>query len=102
MLAATDLQTLTAWCRQRTMSWQALRVDVAATTLVLEPARPARPWQRMCLRAGEWGYMLEDEAGQTLARASDLPALLDALDGGVADAVAVTRPSTPAPAAVFA
>ena len=29
---------------------------------------------------------LEDEAGETLASASDLPALLDAVDGGVADA----------------
>ncbi len=86
MLAPTDLRTLTDWCRHRGKDWVALRVDADAAVLLLEPKVAARPWQRMRLIAGDRGYLLEDEGGQALASASDLPALLDALDGGVADA----------------
>lgn len=86
MLAPADLRILTDWCRQRAMDWVALRVDADAAVLLLEPKAAVRPWQRMRLIAGDRGYLLEDEGCQPLASASDLPALLDALDGGVADA----------------
>ena len=85
MLAPSDLQTLTGWCRKRAMCWTALRVDAEVVLLLLEPRAAIRPWQRMHLVVTDHVYLLEDEAGQALARASDLPALLDALDGGVAD-----------------
>ena len=86
MLAPTDLRNLTDWCRHRAMDWMALLVDADAAVLLLAPKAAARPWQRMRLIASDHGYRLEDEGGQALASASDLPALLDALDGGVADA----------------
>ena len=89
MLAPSDLQTLTGWCRNRAMCWTALRVDAVAAVLMLEPRAATRPWQRMRLVVADHVYLLEDEAGQALASASDLPALLDALDGGVADAPAL-------------
>jgi len=89
MLAPNDLTILTAWCRQRAMRWLALRADAAAAALLLEPWAATKPWQRMRLIAADDGLRLEDEAGDILASASDLPALLDALDGGVADAMPV-------------
>lgn len=95
MLAPSDLQTLTGWCRDRAMCWTALRVTAEAAVLLLEPLVAARPWQRMRLIATDQGYLLENEAGQALASASDLPALLDALDGGIADAPAVVLLNPP-------
>lgn len=92
MLAAIDLRTLTAWCSHRAMRWLALRADADGAALLLEPLIATRPWQRMHLLAGDEGFLLQDEAGQALATASDLPALLDALDGGVADTAAVVMP----------
>ncbi len=91
MLTPKDLQTLTFWCQHRAMRWLALRVDADATVLLLEPQSAARPWQRMRLLATDHGFLLEDEAAQALASASDLPALLDALDGGVADAPSLVQ-----------
>ena len=53
--------------------------------MVLRPRKCARPWQGMALVIGRRELRLQDEQGDTLASASDLPALLDALDGGVAE-----------------
>ena len=85
MLSPTDLKTLTDWCRGRAMRWSPLRADPGAIVVLLEPSVATRPWQRMHLLASDHVFLLEDEAGEALARASDLPALLDVLDGGVAD-----------------
>jgi hypothetical protein len=86
MLTPMDLKMLTLWCQHRTMRWLPLRTGADTAELLLEPLTPSRPWQRMRLCVRESGFLLADETGQTLATASDLPALLDALDGGVADA----------------
>jgi hypothetical protein len=104
MLAPTDIRTLTAWCHRRAMRWQPLRVDADGAALLLEPLAALRPWQRMRLLATDHGYRLEDEAGQPLASASALPALLDALDGGVADAapLVLLRPRRAVEEAAFA
>ena len=53
--------------------------------MMLEPRDAARPWQRMMLILENQEIRLENELGETLASASDLPALLDAVEGGVAD-----------------
>jgi len=86
MLIPIDLKMLTLWCRSRAMRWLPLRSGAETAVLLLEPLAASRPWQRMRLSASDSGFLLADEVGQTLATASDLPALLDALDGGVADA----------------
>ena len=93
MLDSIELGLLSAWCRARAMRWHPLRAGAEATTLLLEPHLPDRLWQRMLLTVGE-DLRLEDEAGDVLAIASDLPALLDALDGGVADVPAPRRPAS--------
>ena len=56
--------------------------------MLLKPRDAGRPWQRMILVLAEGELRLENELGETLASASDLPALLDAVEGGVADAPA--------------
>ena len=89
MLDAADLRLLTRWCRDHAMRWQPLCVDADGTMLLLEPAEARHPWQRMVLTADDTGLRLEDELGEALAAASDLPALLDALDGGVAEPPAI-------------
>ncbi len=53
--------------------------------MMLKRRDAARPWQRMMLVLDEGEMRLENELGETLASASDLPALLDAVEGGVAD-----------------
>jgi hypothetical protein len=88
MLDAAELRLLTRWCQDQEMRWQPLRVDADGAMLVLEPAVARHPWQRMVLTADEAGLRLEDELGDALAAASDLPALLDALDGGLAEPAA--------------
>jgi len=103
MLDPSDLRLLSGWCRARAMGWSALRADSEAAVLLLEPRVALRPWQRLRLIAADAGYRLDDEAGQTLAVASDLPALLDAVDGGVADTaplLSCLRPSRHAEAGV--
>ncbi len=53
--------------------------------MMLKPRDAGRPWQRMILVLDTAELRLENELGETLASASDLPALLDAVEGGVAD-----------------
>jgi hypothetical protein len=85
MLDSSELRTLTAWCARRDLRWTPARPDGGVSTMLLE-ARAARvPWQRMLLVFDEPDMRLENELGETLASASDLPALLDAVDGGVAE-----------------
>ena len=91
MADTSELRLLTRWCRDHAMRWQPLRTDADGTILLLEPAITRHPWQRMVLTADEAGFRLEDELGEALAAASDLPALLDALDGGVAERATMAR-----------
>ena len=53
--------------------------------MVLIPSVARRPWQTMLLVLQGAEMRLENELGETLASASDLPALLDAVDSGVAE-----------------
>ena len=85
MLEVTELRLLTGWCRRRGLRWQPFEAAAETARLLLEPLAALHPWQRMVLVADAEGLRLEDEACEPLAAASDLPALLDALDGGVAD-----------------
>lgn len=88
MLDTSDLRLLTRWCGDHAMRWQPLRTGADGAMLLLEPSVARHPWQRMMLTADDAGFRLEDELGDALAAASDLPALLDALDGGVAEEAA--------------
>ena len=53
--------------------------------MVLEHDAGTRPWQRMVLCRERDALRLLDETGTVLAEASTLPALLDAVDGGIAE-----------------
>ena len=53
--------------------------------MMLKPRDATRPWQRMLLVLEQGDLRLENEQGETLASASDLPALLDAVEGGLGD-----------------
>ncbi len=66
--------------------------------MMLEPRDATQPWQRMMLVLDNQEIRLENELGETLASASDLPALLDAVEGGVGDSPSIAmRLSGPQP-----
>ncbi len=73
------------WCQTHGMTWSATRREGADFTVILEPQSRPRSWQRMRLVMDQPDLRLEDERGVQVASASDLPSLLDAIDGGVAD-----------------
>ena len=85
MLDWAGLQTLSAWCNRHELSWTATAKAGGNAVMVLRAAAARRPWQRMLLVMENDELRLENEIGETLASASDLPALLDALEGGVAE-----------------
>lgn len=85
MLNRSELRTLTAWCVQRDLRWTPAQPIGGVAAMLLEPQISRVPWQRMLLVFDEPDMRLETELGETLASASDLPALLDAVDGGVAE-----------------
>lgn len=96
MLDRDDLRRLTAWCAARRLRWQPARSDSGEQAVLLDHAGSRQPWRRMEVLADPAGYRLRDEAGATLAVASDLSALLDAVDAGVADAPAAGPRRQPA------
>ena len=79
MLDGEALRTLSGWCSRRGSQW----THGPANVLLLEP-NPGRRG-RVLLVSGGGDLSLQDERGETLASASDLPALLDALDGGLGE-----------------
>ncbi len=83
VLTQSDLLLLAAWCRARDMTWTPGRLTGDAACLLLEPAGGGR--DAMLLVVGKGERRLLDAAGQELAAASDVQALFDAVDGGVAD-----------------
>ena len=84
MLGRGALRALAAWCAARGMRWTPARSDDGAPALLLERrGQPAAQAMLVVLR--EEGFRLVDAGGEELALASDLPALLDALDGGIAE-----------------
>jgi len=78
MLDQLDRQALLRWCHSRRMKW----AEAASDAVLLVAESGTGPATR--LRPGEDGWQLETEAGEALAAASDLPALLDAMDAGLA------------------
>ncbi len=85
MLRTMDFQALGLWCQAHDMTWSASQHGGEDLTVVLEPHVRSRHWQRMRLVVNEPDLRLEDARGEAVACASDLPALLDAMDSGVAD-----------------
>ena len=83
MLGRGELQALTAWCARRGLGWAPASQSTSRGGIVLHGRSPDRPWQGMMLVQLNAGYCLENEAGETLATASSLAAVLDALDGGI-------------------
>ena len=88
MLDTTELRTLARWCQVRGLRFLPLGTDPALSVILVEWREPSRPWQRMKLVQDDAGFRLCDEADDLLASGSDLPAILDALDGGVAEPAA--------------
>ena len=86
MLGRAELLLLAEWCRRRGMSWLPGRSTDGAPALLLEH-RAAVGGEPMLLTLRDAELCLADESGQMIASASDLPALLDALDAGIADPV---------------
>ena len=83
MLATGDLRVLSTWCSHRGLHWLAASYD--EPSMLLEHHAGTRPWGRMVLCREDSALRLLDETGTLLAEASNLPALLDAVDGGVAE-----------------
>jgi hypothetical protein len=91
MLTRADLRMLSGWCHARGMTWLPGRAEGSAVGLLLQRNSGS---MLLASKAGE--LRLFDAAGQVLAVASNLPALLDALDGGIADRCAGWRTMAPA------
>ena len=89
MLDTAELKTLAMWCRGRGLRFLPLQVGAEATIILFERTEATRPWQRMKLIRDDDGFRICDEMDETLAAASDLPAVLDAVDGGVAEPVCI-------------
>ncbi len=88
MLDRTELRTLAQWCRGRGLRLLPLGTGAEGSVILFEWLEPTRPWQRMKLVLDDDGFRLCDEFGDLLASGSDLPAMLDALDGGIAEPAA--------------
>lgn len=78
MLDQVDRQALSRWCHARRVTW----AEDAPGAVLLVAEFGAGPPTR--LRPLDDGWKLETESGEALAAASDLPSLLDAMDGGLA------------------
>ena len=85
MLEVAELRTLSSWCRVHAFHWAHTACDDGLGAMTLEMSSPRHLVQRMTLILRDDGFYLVDNKGETLAAASDLRAVLDALDGGVAE-----------------
>lgn len=79
MLDQSELRVLVRWCRARRLQWQPGVADDGRPAILLLGGAA------MQLLPDDDGWQLLDADGQTLAAASDLGGLLDALDAGVAE-----------------
>jgi hypothetical protein len=84
MTQPQELQHLTRWCAARQLLWQPSRTEAGLPAILLRPQHRLRPWQDVLLVHDDDGVMLIDETGTLLASASEIPALLDAVDSGIA------------------
>ena len=92
VLDTTELRTLAQWCRGRGLRFLPLGMGSEGSEILFERLEPTRPWQRMKLVQDDDGFRLSDERDELLASGSDLPAILDALDGGVAEPAPLALP----------
>lgn len=81
-LTALDLAVVARWCQARRCRTRLARGT--RSVLVIETLSPHIAWQRLTLARLGSLYRLSDEWGDTLAEASSLSVVLDAVDGGVA------------------
>jgi hypothetical protein len=81
MLDTTELRTLVHWCRGRGLRL----VPLGQGVVLFERLEPTRPWQRMKLTQDDGEFRLCNECDELLASGSDLPAMLDAVHGGVGE-----------------
>ncbi len=84
MLDTADLRTLSLWCRQHRMSWMPGCSDSGEGGLLLRGVAARCPTTELLLLTDQRELRLIGDGGETMASASTLPALLDALDAGVA------------------
>ena len=97
MLGRGALRALATWCAARGMRWSPARTEDGTPALMLERrGQPAA--EAMLVLLHDDGFRLVNAAGEVLASASDLPSLLDALDGGVAESPRRRAERPPPPA----
>ncbi len=94
MLDTAELRHLTQWCAARRLSWRPACTDAGEPAVLLHRSTRDAAWADMLLVADDSSLTLFDEASALLASASFLPALLDALDAGVAEPT-YTAPLSP-------
>jgi hypothetical protein len=80
IMSGGRLAVFSSWCRARGMTWLP---GSGAAALVLRPQRRA-DGDALMIAQREGELRLLSRSGDVLAAASDLPALLDAIDAGVA------------------
>ena len=88
LLDGAELRALSTWCGRQDLSWSPGESEQGPPMMLLRPRDAGGPWQRMILILEKGELRLENELGETLASASDLPALFDAVEGGIADSPA--------------
>ncbi|MDR3523117.1 MAG: hypothetical protein P4L66_03330 [Acetobacteraceae bacterium] len=91
MPSTAELKHLTRWCTARRLYWQPARTESGAPAILLRGNGMRVAWHDMMLTEEDDGVGLRDARGALLADASEIPALLDALDSGL-----ITRPQFPA------
>ena len=87
MPSTAELKHLSRWCSARRLHWQPARTESGAPAILLRGDSASVAWHDMMLIEEDDGVALVDEQGDLLADASEILALLDALDTGL-----VTRP----------
>lgn len=90
MTTQAELRHLTRWCAAHRLSWQPARTDDGQAAILLRGIAGRPAGHDMMLVEGDDGVELHDSNGVLLADASEIPALLDALDSGL-----LTRPAAP-------
>jgi hypothetical protein len=84
MIDTHELHSLTRWCASRRLRWLPVRTDAGEAAIQISAQTGRLAWSDMLLVAdAEDDVSLVDAAGQIIATASDVPALLDALDAGL-------------------
>jgi hypothetical protein len=85
MLNGMELRLLASWSSKNRLSWMPAGSQDGRDAVMLQPRDCRSAFERMLLIPDDDGFSLVQEDGQVLAAASDLPALMDALDGGIAE-----------------